>query len=215
MYKLSRVLFTLLVASIFVLGSAAYAAELQRGNVEVAGFGGGLLLNEGGGTRPAVGTGVAVAVTSRLLIYGQYLNIRLGSGSFVDPAEYTGYTITGNTVKGSADAIQTGIHYSLPTASQKVVPYIIGGLAVVTSKGSGVVTYQWKSYNYTYTYTDNYADESYTGLGVEGGVGVRIYLNDNLGFRPEFKYGVYYMSDLITYKAATLTAGIFYQFGRK
>jgi len=199
---------TLAVVLLAGLAGGALAAGLEAGKGEVSGFAGGVHVASGGGTHGAFGGTVGGAVHKNVFVFGEFTYVPLGGAdAFLDISDLG--TIVRADVSARLVDFGGGVHISIPTGNEKVVPYAVGGVGVSRSSASGSVTAQVPGRTTTISF-----DESSTDFGVNGGFGLRFYVKDNWGFRPEFKIARYFVEGGgIT--VARFTAGVFYQFGKK
>ncbi len=165
------------------------AADTEPGTPEVSAYGG---VVAGIGTHWTGGGGLAYAVTARLLAVGEFSYIPGGGQKF----EGLGYA-----TKWSARALDFngGVHYELPLRDPKVVPYVGAGVGALHQSGSATVTVAGITVS---------AEASATDLYFNFGGGLRYYVSDRWGMRPELKVfagGETFMR---------LAVGIFYQFGK-
>ena len=172
-------------ADIFLL----QAADVDAGTTEVAAYGG---LVAGIGTHGTVGGSVGYATTRRLLVLGEFSYIPAGSQELAG-ADFA--------VKASARAydFNGGFHLQLLSPDRKAVPYAAVGVGAVHGSGSGEVTAMGQTLSAKVSNTDFYCNL---------GGGLRYYLSDRWGIRPELKI----FAGAGTF--ARLTIGVFYQFGR-
>jgi len=165
------------------------AAEIEAGTAQVAGFGG---LVAGIGTHGTVGGGVAYAARERVLAVGEFSYIPGGS------QKVTG---AGFTAKASARAydFNGGIHFQFPLKEPKAVPYVGAGIGALHGSASGSATVMGSTFSSKVSATDFYFNF---------GGGLRYYISDRWGVRPELKI---FAGDETFLR---LAIGIFYQFGK-
>jgi hypothetical protein len=166
-----------------VVGQSTSPADVAPGTGEVTGFGG---VVAGVGTHGVVGGGIHVTATKSLLIGGEFSYIPLGGGSG---------EILGTRYRANAKAydFNGGAQYSFATSNPKVAPYVSGGLGII--HGSGSVAGPGFS-----------ASAGSNDFMFHFGGGLRYFVKDNWGIRPELK--VFAGSD--TY--VRLAIGLFYRF---
>jgi len=162
------------------------AQETEPGTAEVTGFAG---FVSGIGTHGTIGGDLAYAHTKRLLLVGEFAFIPAGSEA-------------AGVVKASAKAydFNGGIHYQFKIKEPKAVPYVAGGLGVLHSTGSVKVSGFGGAFSQSASATDFY---------LNFGGGLRYYISDHWGIRPELK--IYAGDDTFM----RLAIGIFYQFGKR
>ncbi len=176
----------LVVVLVAVAGSGVLmAADTEAGTTEAVGFGG---LVAGIGTHGALGGGIAYAATDRILAVAELSYIPTGgvSGS-----------VAGFSFKSSSRVfgLDGGIHYQFPK-DEKLIPYVAAGVGVLHGSGSFSTTGVGST------------SISSTDLYFNFGGGLRYYLADNWGIRPELKI---FAGDETFVR---IGVGIFYQFGK-
>lgn len=182
---------SLTLSMMFAVGStmSLQAAETEVGTAEVAGYGG---LVAGIGTHGVLGGGLAYAVKPRLLAVGEFSYIPGGGEQVSGP---------GYVVKTSSRAydFNGGIHFQFPLREPKAVPYVAAGLGAL----HGSASYTGSALGQTYS-----GKASSTDFYFNFGGGLRYYVSERWGLRPELKI---FAGDE-TY--VRLAIGIFYQFGK-
>ena len=174
-----------ITAFVFAVSLASYG---QDGNVEVAGHVG---VVGGIGSHAVFGGTIGAPVTDKLILLGDLSYIPMGGASV---------TINGITTSSSAKAINFNgtVQYQF-TPTRGVVPYAAAGLGFLRSSfetsrsGSGPGTF-----NVSGSSTDAYFNF---------GGGLRYYVNERWGFKPDFQF----FSGSNTF--VRFAGGIFYQFG--
>ena len=167
---------------------AASLASYGQGNFEVAGHGG---VVGGIGSHGIVGGSIGAPVADKLVLQGELSLIPMGSSSV---------TVNGTTNSSSAKAIDFNgtMQYEF-TPTRGVVPYAGAGLGFLRSNfetsiiSSGVTTFK----------VSGSATDAYFNFGG----GLRYYVNNRWGFKPEFQF----FAGSNTF--VRFTGGIFYQFG--
>jgi hypothetical protein len=187
--KVRALLVVLSVSSFTARTPVAKAADTEVGTAQVAGFGG---LVAGIGTHGTVGGGLAYAATERLLAVGEFSYIPGGSEKISGE---------GFAVKGSAKAydFNGGIHFQFPLKEPKAVPYVAAGVGALHSSASVRTTVMGTTVSTKASATDFYFNF---------GGGLRYYISDRWGIRPELKI---FAGDETFVR---LAIGIFYQFGK-
>ena len=177
------------IAALAVISSvASFGQGLVPGSVEVTGH---LGVVSGIGSHGSFGGSVGTPITDRMMLSGDLSYIPLGGGSV---------SINGATSSSSAKAFNFNgnLQYQF-TPAHAVVPYAGAGLGFLHSSFSS-------SSNLPGT-TPFSAQGGSTDLYFNMGGGLRYYVNERWGFRPEFM--VFAGSN--TY--VRLAGGIFYKFG--
>jgi len=182
----------LVVLSVFLFPGetpVANAADTEVGTAQVAGFGG---LVAGIGTHGTVGGGVAYAGTERLLAVGEFSYIPGGSQKISG---------VGFAAKASARAydFNGGIHFQFPLKEPKAVPYVAAGVGALHGSASPTASVMGTTVSTKASATDFYFNF---------GGGLRYYVSDRWGIRPELKI---FAGDETFVR---LAIGIFYQFGK-
>ncbi|MEZ5356302.1 MAG: outer membrane beta-barrel protein [Bryobacteraceae bacterium] len=180
-------------ASLLALGALTVipplaAAGLEQGQTEGGAVAG---IVSGIGTRASLGGQIASGLTDKIAAYGELSFIPLGGAKS---------TFAGTTASSSSRAfnLNGGIHYQFKQ-SGKMTPYAAAGLGILHSSGSFRTSGEGLNLSGSAS-----ANSLYFNLGG----GVRYYMADNWGFRPEI---MIFAGDQ-TY--VRLGVGIFYQFGK-
>jgi opacity protein-like surface antigen len=201
-------------------------APTNRGSVELIGYGGfngglppvsrdiaqgiilaggrGVTINEGAKVKWLAGFGVGYAVTRDLLITGEFAYNRLGNPKFTfrPPGVLTTVQIGATLALFEGGG---GIQYQIPVPTSRVVPYVAGGVGVVHSRASSDIA-EISGFGVSSTVSRSDASGN-------AGFGIRFYLTERFGLRPEARI-VVVPEELFpkkTYFRGSL--GIFYQFG--
>jgi Outer membrane protein beta-barrel domain len=176
------------IVACFVMAAACYAQEPRL--VEVNGQVG---LVSGIGTHGSFGGGMGVALTPRVLGYGEFSYIPLGGASSSVPA-------FGLQAGGSAKAynFNVGGQYQF-SRSNNMTPYAGFGLGVLHAASS---------YSSTFGGVTVSGKSSSSDLYFNLGGGVRYPVNERWGFRPELMI----FAGSNTY--VRMGGGIFYNLGR-
>jgi hypothetical protein len=181
-----------LLAGSLLLSASAFA----EGKVEVAAFGGGLTITDGG-THALAGGSADVRVIEHLRLFGEFSYTQLSTESM----SYQGVSAT---AKDRLYNYGGGVDVSFGS-SKRVVPYFLGVVGVghqslnLTASAAGISA------------SANLATSNAVYIG--GGGGVRLYVGNMWGFKPEFRYHRYTGSNTGA-NAAVFTFGFFYQFGK-
>jgi hypothetical protein len=101
-----------------------------------------------------------------------------------------------------------GVHIRMPIRESRIVPYLVFGLGVLRSSDT--------NYRTTFRYSDGTSDEisgsvpGSSDFAVNGGGGLRFYVNQRLGFRMEAK--VYRPTGTFNNAFGKIEGGFFIQF---
>jgi len=177
---------TIVICGLMSVASYAQEPRLTEVNGQVG-------IVSGIGTHGSFGSGVGVALTSRVLGYGEFSYIPLGGASSSIPA-------LGLQSGGSARAynFNFGGQYQFPK-SDYITPYAGFGLGLLHSSSS---------YSSSFGGTTVSGNSSSSDLYFNVGGGLRYFVNERWGLRPELM--VFAGSN--TY--VRVGAGIFYHFGK-
>jgi len=175
------------ISCILMAGAVGYGQDLARGQVEATGQ---LGLVGGIGTHASVAGSVGAAYTERIFFQGELSYIPLGGGSV---------NLLGVESEGSAKAINfnAGAQFLFPR-SAAIAPYAGIGLGILRSTASASTTFGGQTFG---------SDTSSTDFYVNLGGGVRYYMSDRWGIKPEFML----FAGSETY--IRVGAGVFFQFG--
>jgi len=139
----------------------AFAQEVNKGDVEVMGFAGGV--TDGGGA--TFGGGVHYAFDSRLLMAVEV-------GYLTGSEDFSGFGVEADSYGFSFDV---NLHYLFPqTNTPKFTPYVLAGVGYLRAKATTTIGG-----------TDFDATASDTGLNIGGGA--RWQAGARWGLRPEIK----------------------------
>jgi hypothetical protein len=188
-YRIRRV--SLIAAfGLFVMTAVGYGQSMEQGQIEATGQIG---FVSGIGTHVALGGSAGVALKERVLAFGEFLYIPLGSSTV---------TILGTNRSVSAHAfnLDGGLQYQFRKYGS-MVPYAGVGLGVLHSAASISNTFSFQGLNFS---TGGSSNDFYVNLGG----GVRYYVTEQWGFRPEFTIFAGPNSFV------RIGAGVFYQFGK-
>jgi opacity protein-like surface antigen len=186
----TKSLFTMAGILLIGFGPGAYRANcagIEAGQAEATGFGG---VVSGVGTHGTVGGSLGVAAVPRLLI--------LGEVAYVPGGSVEGQGVFSGTGSSRIYAFNGGAHY-LFGGSSKSVPYAGAGLGLVRATAS--IDGRALGLNISQKFSD-------TSLYFNFGGGLRYYVSDSWGVRPEF------MIFAGNQTFVRLAIGIFYQFGK-
>ena len=174
---------------------------MQRGAVEGAGFIGGIWLSGGGGNHAHLGGTFGAAARERLFVFGE-----LGYAPLTGRSTTT--VVDGVPVNISASAklldFGGGVQVIFPT-DWNFEPYVIGAVGAGRISTSGSAHVPGSNIDVSMSVSD-------TKARVGGGVGVRYYLSEKWGIRPELRIDRYLGTGGST--AFRYTVGVFYQFGK-
>jgi hypothetical protein len=178
MIRLTRILLFLLLFIAWTGASRLQAQGFYKGQAEVAGFAGGVF---GIGSHPAFGGGASVAVSDRLLVTGEFTYIPAGESVNVGGSSFS--------IGGRGLDFNGGVQYVFAerTSAQ---PFVSGGVGFIhgSVEAAGISV-------------------SDSAFGFHVGGGLRYWLGEHWGVRPELK--IFFSDD--TYARASV--GLFYQFG--
>ena len=176
-----------LVATIglFVMSGLGYG-QTEKGQVEVTGQAG---FVSGIGTHGAFGGSVATGLSESVLVYGEFLYIPLGST-----------TINIGSLSARSYNFDAGLQYHFRKHGS-MVPYGNVGLGLLHSTASVSNSFSFQGFNFT---TGGSSNDFYANIGG----GVRYYMTDRWGFRPEFT--IFAGSNTFV----RIGAGVFYAFGQ-
>ena len=175
-------------ALLFSLAGAAFGADPPKG--EVIAYGGGVSVSDGGGSHALVGAGVGGDVASRVHVFAEFSYIPMGSASFGESG--SGYTASANA---SVKMVNFGGGMEV-NVGQKAARESVSATGTATVGGSSATSSLGSSANAVY---------------IGGGGGVRFYVADHWGLRPEFRF-LHYTNG--GGNVATYTFGLFYRFGQ-
>ena len=161
--------------------------QVDKGQVEVTGQVG---LVSGIGTHGAFGGSIGAGLSDNVLAYGEFLYIPLGST-----------TLGSNTLSARSYNFDGGLQYQFRKYGA-MVPYGNVGLGLLRSTASlSSSSFSFQGFNFN---TGGTANDFYANLGG----GIRYYVTDNWGFRPEFTI----FAGASTF--VRIGAGVFYAFPR-
>lgn len=190
-----------------LLAGASMSSQFlwAQGKPELAGFGGGITIDQGGGTHGVVGGTVGAEIVEKLRVFGELGYAPLGKASFAG-------NIEGVNVMSVASAklynFGGGIDYSFGSSKSKAAPYVVAALGVGHQSLSATGVAGSGTSRVTVDLSDS-VNAVYFGVGG----GVRLYAGKSWGIKPEFRYQRYHAADGSN-NSALYTVGLFYQFGR-
>ena len=188
-YRIRRV--SLIAAfGLFVMTAVGYGQSMEQGQIEATGQIG---FVSGIGTHGAFGGSVGGALNERVLVYGEFLYIPLGSSS----ARINGVN---QSVSGRSFNFDGGLQYQFRKHGA-MVPYAGVGLGLLHSSVSSSSSFSFQGFNFSAGGSSN---DFYANLGG----GVRYYMTEQWGFRPEFT--IFAGSNTFV----RIGAGVFYEFGK-
>ncbi len=174
---------------------------MEQGVVEGTGAVGGLWLNSGGGNHAYLGGTFGTAVRDRLFVFGE-----LGYAPLTGKSTTT--VVDGTPVRISASAklvdFGGGAQFILMPGS-KFEPYVIGAVGGGRFSASGSTEVPGTNLKVSTSVSD-------TQVRLGGGAGLRYYVSENWGIRPELRVDRYFGDQGST--AFRYTVGVFYQFGK-
>ena len=145
------------------------------------------------GTHGAFGGSVGGALSEHVLAIGEFLYIPLCSGT----GRINGVT---QSVSGRSFSFDGGLQYQFRKHGS-MVPYAGVGLGLLHSSVSSSSSFSFQGFNFS---TGGSSNDFYANLGG----GVRYYMTEQWGFRPEFT--IFAGSNTFVRSGA----GVFYQFGK-
>jgi len=167
-----------------------YGQDIEKGQIEATGQIG---FVSGIGTHGAFGGSVGGALSEHVLAYGEFLYIPLGSSS----ARINGVN---QSVSGRSFNFDGGLQYQFRKHGS-MVPYAGVGLGLLHSSVSSSTSFSFQGFNFSAGGSSN---DFYANLGG----GVRYYMTEQWGFRPEFT--IFAGSNTFV----RIGAGVFYQFSK-
>ena len=177
------------------------AQGMEQGVIEGAASIGGISLSNGGGNHVHLGSVFGTAVRDRLFVFGE-----LGYAPLTGKTTTT--VVDGSPVRISASArlvdFGGGLQVIL-TSGEKFETYVIGAVGAGRMSASG-------SSHVPGTNLDVSISSSDTKARLGGGAGLRYYVSENWGIRPELRVDRYFGDQGST--AFRYTVGVFYQFGK-
>src|SRR5215831_4924748 len=192
MNNISRIRKIALIATVglFVMTGLGYGQDMQKGQIEATGQIG---FVSGIGTHGAFGGSVGAALNERVLVFGEFLYIPLGSSTV---------TILGvnRSVSARAYNFDGGLQYQFRKYGS-MVPYAGVGLGLLHSAASISNSFSFQGLNFS---TGGSSNDFYANLGG----GVRYYVTEQWGVRPESTIFAGPNSFV------RIGAGVFYQFGK-
>jgi hypothetical protein len=188
---------------VLLAGASIFSTISWADGVEVSGSGGGVTLDGGGGTHAIIGATGAYRLGDHIHLFGEFGYSTLASSSFSTSAN--GVTVTGNASVKLAN-FGGGADYSFRSSEAKVRPYITAELGVGHFYGTGSGT---GSNGNSASVSIGVTNALYYGVGG----GVRLYVGQHWGFKPEVRYQRY-QSSLIGSNTVQYSVGLFYQFGK-
>ncbi len=180
-----RMVCVIAIISSLMLSAPGYG-QVEKGQLEVTGQVG---VVSGIGTHGAFGGSVGTGLSENVLAYGEFLFIPLGST-----------TIGNGTLSARSYNFDGGLQYQFRKHGS-MVPYGNVGLGVLHSSASLPSTFTFQGFNFN---TGGSANDFYANLGG----GIRYYVSDKWGVRPEFT--IFAGSNTFV----RVGAGIFYEFPR-
>jgi hypothetical protein len=192
MNKISQIVKISFIATVglWLMTGLSYGQDTHQGQIEATGQ---LGFVAGIGTHVAVGGSVAGALNERVLVYGEFLYIPLGSSTV---------NILGvnRDVSARAFNLDGGLQYQFRKYGS-MVPYAGVGLGLLHSSASIPNNFSFQGLNFS---TGGSSNDFYVNLGG----GVRYYVTEQWGVRPEFTI----FAGPNTF--VRIGAGVFYQFGK-
>jgi opacity protein-like surface antigen len=192
MKNIARIKTEFLIATIglFLMTGVCYGQDMTQGQIEATGQIG---FVSGIGTHAAVGGSVGAALNERVVVFGEFLYIPLGSSNV---------TVLGvnRNVSARAFNLDFGLQYQFRKYGS-MVPYAGVGLGLLHSSASISNSFSFQGLNFS---TGGSSNDFYANLGG----GVRYYVTEQWGVRPEFTI----FAGPNTF--VRIGAGVFYEFGK-
>ena len=192
MNTISRIRGVFLIATfgLFVMTGLGYGQDMEKGQIEATGQVG---FVSGIGTHGAFGGSVGGALSEHVLAFGEFLYLPLGSGTV---------SILGVNQRVSQRGFNFdgGLQYQFRKYGS-MVPYAGVGLGLLHTSLSSPGSFSFQGFNFNAGGSSN---DFYVNLGG----GVRYYMTEQWGFRPEFT--IFAGSNTFV----RIGAGAFYQFGK-
>jgi hypothetical protein len=182
-------------------GLLLMASALAWGQGEISGFGGLASVSDGGGSHPTYGATIGVYAGRHVHLFGEYSRIPLAPSSYLT---YVQGAVVRMTESERYDNFGGGVQIRW-FVDKKVQPYIL-----VPCIGAGRRTTSASNAGYG-------SAETYMYIGA--GVGVRLFVGKNWGFKPEYRRQAYVNLDNFLAgpvgpsSVHMLTGGLFFQFG--
>jgi len=167
-----------------------YGQDMEQGQIEATGQIG---FVTGIGTHGAFGGSFGAALNERVLAFGEFLYIPLGSST----EHILGVD---RSVSARAFNFDAGLQYQFRKHGS-MVPYAGVGLGVLHSTASIPNSFSFQGLNFSAGGSSN---DFYANLGA----GVRYYVSEQWGFRPEFTI----FAGPSTF--VRIGGGVFYEFGK-
>jgi hypothetical protein len=167
-----------------------YGQSMEQGQIEATGQIG---FVSGIGTHGALGGSAGAALNERVFAFGEFLYIPLGSSTV---------TVLGvnRNVSARAFNFDGGLQYQFRKYGS-MVPYGNLGLGFLHSAASTSNTFSFQGFNFS---TGGSSNDFYANLGG----GVRYYVTEQWGFRPELT--IFAGSNTFV----RIGVGVFYEFGK-
>jgi len=170
---------------VLLAGASVLSVIAWAGGAEVSGSLGAITIGQGGGTHAVYGGAGGVRIGDHIHLFGEVNHSTI-------------LTLTDSGVTGNAGLTNFGggADFSFGSPTSKVRPYVTAALGV----GHFYASAQGVSLTIT--------NSAYTGFGG----GVRVYVGEHWGVKPEIRFQRY-LSSLFQVNSAVYTVGLFYQFG--
>lgn len=171
---------------VLLAGASVFSTVTWADGAEVSGFGGGTTLGGGLGTHAVVGGNAAYRLGDHIHLFGEFNHSTILSE-----------TISGITGSAGLTNFGGGVDYGFGSPTSKLRPYVTAALGVghFSAGAAGV--------------SISVGNSVYSGFGG----GVRLYVGQHWGFKPEVRYQRYLSSVAQGTNTVLYTVGLFYQFG--
>jgi opacity protein-like surface antigen len=188
--------------AVLVLTFLFPAPVRAQGKVEVAGYGGGSVFSDEGGTHAIVGGAAGYDATPHVHVFGEFGYIPLSSERLSGTAAGQSFSASGN-----ARWMQFGggihVHFRPVGPESKAVPYMV--IPVGVGRASVSASVRGQGVNISESESSSHF---YTGAGA----GLRYFAGRNWGIRPEFRWVQAFGEE--SGHMLVFQVGVFYQFGR-
>lgn len=171
---------------VLLAGASFFSTTTWAQGAEVSGFGGGTTVGGGFGTHAVFGGAGALRLGDHIHIFGE-----------INHATVLSLAVSGVTGTAGLTNFGGGVDYGFGSSTSKVRPYVTAALGVghLSAGAEGVNV--------------SIGNSLYSGFGG----GVRLYVGNHWGFKPEVRYQRYLNSVLQGTNSMLYTVGFFYQFG--
>jgi hypothetical protein len=189
--------------SLVLLAGASFLSTITWANsFEVSGLGGGITVDDGGGTHPLFGGAAAFGLGDNFHLFGEFSYIPLPSSSGSATLS-SGATVTGSQSAKLAD-FGGGLDYSFLSSQSKLRPYVVGAFGLA---------HTFDTLSLSANGTSASVSMGSNGFYAGAGGGVRLYVGKRWGLKPEVRYQRYQSTQGGGSNTVMYTVGVFYRFG--